>query len=202
MPSITWYDILGVLPGASADQIQREYESKTSLLGPRFISGAPSKVVTAASRAQGLLDTARRVLDDPVTRRRYDEAVGIRRSGGGLAEPPNYPSEPGADYGLAGLAGGRREAALLGAMMALTEWLAPHPRPPMRVTVPDVRGLFHSVCLEIAGRVDLRIRVVRLTEHPMPVDGLIVDQAPRSPAKARRTSELTVQVWHPGQAPA
>jgi hypothetical protein len=194
VPSITWYDILGVLPGASADQIQREYESKTSLLGPGFISGAPSKVVTAASRAQGLLDTARRVLGDPVSRRRYDEAVGIRRSGGGLAGAPNYPSEPSLDYGLLG---GRREAVLLGAMIALTEWLAPPPRPPMRITVPDLRGLFHSVCLEIAGRVDLRVRVVRLTEHPMPVDGLIVDQAPQSPAKARRTSEVTVQVWHP-----
>jgi curved DNA-binding protein CbpA len=48
---ITWYDILGVLPDASADTIQQAYEAKASLLRPPLISGAPSKVLTAASRA-------------------------------------------------------------------------------------------------------------------------------------------------------
>ena len=38
---------------------------------------------------------------------------------------------------------------------------------------------------------------VQLTEHPMPVEGLVVDQSPRSPAKIHRRDGLTVQVWHP-----
>ena len=38
---------------------------------------------------------------------------------------------------------------------------------------------------------------MRLTEHPMPVDGLIVDQSPLPPAKVRRAGALTVEVWHP-----
>jgi hypothetical protein len=91
---------------------------------------------------------------------------------------------------------------MLGALMALTDWLAPHPNPPWRLAVPDVRGLFYSVCLEAVGRLDLRITAVRLTPHPMPVDGLVVDQSPRPPAKIRREGELTVQVWHPPLRPA
>lgn len=195
-PGITWYDILGVLPGASAAEIQREYDSKASLLGPRFIASAPAKVITAVSRAQGMLDAARRVLGDPVTRKRYDEAVGVRRSGGGLVQPEDVPSEPG--WGLPDfLAGGYPQAEVLGGLIALTDWLAPHPRQPRQILVPDVRGLFHSVCLEIVGKLGLRVTAVRLAEHPMPVDGLIVDQTPRPPAKLRRAGELTVRVWHP-----
>jgi hypothetical protein len=60
-----------------------------------------------------------------------------------------------------------------------------------------VRGLFYSVCLDLVGRLDLQVTAVRLTEHPMPVDGLVVGQSPMPPAKIRREGELTVQVWHP-----
>jgi hypothetical protein len=63
--------------------------------------------------------------------------------------------------------------------------------------VPDVRGLFYSVGLEVAGRLGLQVTAVRLTERPLPVDGLVVDQSPLPPATARRGSALTVQVWHP-----
>ena len=92
---------------------------------------------------------------------------------------------------------GAKEAELLGGLMALTDWLAPHPGPPRRVIVPDVRGLFYPVCLQIAGRAGLRIKRIQLTEHPMPVEGLVVGQSPRPATKAHRGSELTVQVWHP-----
>ncbi|MDR2984722.1 MAG: PASTA domain-containing protein, partial [Nocardiopsaceae bacterium] len=81
--------------------------------------------------------------------------------------------------------------------LALTDCLAPHPHPSRRMTVPDVRGLFYSVGLHIAGRLGLHLVPVRLTQKPMPVDGLIVDQRPQSPAKVHRDSELTVQLWHP-----
>ena len=30
-PGISWYDVLGVLPGAEATKIRREYDAKTSL---------------------------------------------------------------------------------------------------------------------------------------------------------------------------
>src|SRR5215813_10132839 len=94
-PGITWYDVLGALPGASAEEIRREYDSKASLLRPELIAGSPSTVVTAVSRAQGILDSAWRVVGDPVRRKGYDEAIGLRRRGGGLARCERFPSEPG-----------------------------------------------------------------------------------------------------------
>jgi len=196
-PVVTWYDILDVMPGASTEEIQDKYDAKANVLRPELIAGAPSAVLTAVSRAQQLLDTARRVLGDPVTRARYDAAAGIRRSGGGLVSEESYPSEPGWGPGDLDLLVDARGAELLGGLMALTDWLAPHPGPPRRVIVPDVRGLFYPVCLQIAGRVGLRINKIQLTEHPMPVEGLVVGQSPRPATKARRDSELTVQVWHP-----
>jgi hypothetical protein len=81
--------------------------------------------------------------------------------------------------------------------MALTDWLAPHPHPSRRLAVPDVRGLFYSVGLELTGRIGLHLTPIRPTHNPMPVDGLIVDQRPQSPNKVRRDSELKVEVWHP-----
>lgn len=194
---ITWYDILDVLPEASVDTIQQAYDAKASLLRPPLISGAPSKVLTAASRAQAILDAARRALVDPVNRQRYDETAGLRRDGQGLSQAENVPTEPGwgpADFDFAA---GRPEEEALGVLMELADLLAPHPHPPRRIPVPDVRGLFYTVCLEVAGRLDLKVTAVRLTERPLPVDGLIVDQSPLPPAKVRRASALTVQVWHP-----
>jgi hypothetical protein len=194
---ITWYDILGVLPGASPDEIQQAYDDKAGLLAPELISGAPSNVLAAVSRSQRFLDEALRVLGDPVSRNRYDEWAGFHTSGGGLAEPEDFPSEPGVSSLDFDFVAGPLGAEALGALMALSDWLTPHPGPPRRLAVPDVRGLFYSVCLELTGRIDLRVTTVRLTLHPMPVDGLVVDQAPLPPAKIHREGELTVQVWHP-----
>jgi beta-lactam-binding protein with PASTA domain len=93
----------------------------------------------------------------------------------------------------------RPAAALLASLLMLTDLLAPRPGPgpPRRVAVPDVRGLFYSTCSGITGKLGFRITTVRLTEHPMPVEGLVVGQSPKPPARARRGSVLTVQVWHP-----
>jgi hypothetical protein len=194
---ITWYDILGVLPGASPDEIQQAYDDNAGLLRPELISGAPSNVVAAVSRSQRYLDEALRVLGDPVSRNRYDELAGLHARGGGLAGPVDSPTEPGIRSSDFDFVAGGPGAEMLGALMALTDWLAPHPGPPRRLAVPDVRGLFYSVCLELTGRLDLRVTAVRLTPRPMPVDGLVVGQSPLPPAKIRREGELTIQVWHP-----
>jgi hypothetical protein len=53
------------------------------------------------------------------------------------------------------------------------------------------------VCSEVAAKFDLRLTVVRLTERPVPMDGLVVDQSPKPMTKARRPGGLSVQVWHP-----
>ena len=193
---ITWYDVLGVLPGAEARKIKREYDAKAALLRPELISGAPTNVLTAVTRAQELLDTAREVLGDPESRKRYDEAVGLRRSGGGLGQPGTGIESAGmapVDLGITGELGWDA----VGGRLSLTGWLGPRRRRNRPVAVPDVRGLFYHVGLEVATRRGLHVRIVRLTECPVAVDGLVVDQDPRPPTKAYRGDKLTVQLWHP-----
>jgi DnaJ-class molecular chaperone len=195
-PGITWYDVLDVLPGAEATKIRREYDAKTNLLRPELISGAPSNVVKAISRAQGMLDNAWEVLGDPVSRERYDESIGLRGPGGHLREPGSNPDGSGLKPSDTGPAE-NLPGDVTGGMMALTGWLGPHRRRPKHVAVPDVRGLFYNVCLEVAARRNVHVTTVRLTPHPMPVEGLVVDQSPRPPAKLERHGQLTIEVWHP-----
>jgi hypothetical protein len=202
-PGITYYQVLGVLPTASTTQIRRCYDAKVSLLRPELLSGAASTVISAARRAQESLDASWRVLSDPEQRTDYDDALGIRHTGEGLGLPPSVPSEPGWDTSyLAPMAYRSGEAALLlGGLVGMADFLTARSAPPLprSVTVPDVRGLFYSVCFETTGRLGIRLSTVRLTQNPMPVDGLVVDQSPRPLTKARRDSVLTVRVWHPAK---
>lgn len=194
---ITWYDVLGVMPGATAEQVRNQHDAKLRLLRPELIAGAPSPVIAAASRAREILDAAERVLTDPANRARYDEAVGIRRRGGGLTPPVNFASQPRGDWPDADFLPGEVGLGVLGALLVLGEWMTPHPRPPIRVAVPDFRGLFYGACLGIAGKLGFRIITVRLTDRPMPVEGLVVGQSPEPAERARHGSGLTVRVWHP-----
>ena len=194
-PCITWYDLLGALPDASSEDIQQAYDAKAGLLRPELLSDAPSTVATAATRAQGIIDAARRVLGDPVSRQRYDEAAGLWGSGGGLGQPGDYPAGsglPDSDF-----AADNPGAAVLRGLGALNLWLDRHSDYQRRIPVPDVRGLFYHVFQGVVDRLDLKIMFVQLTEHPMPVEGLVVDQSPGPSATVHRQSELVVQVWHP-----
>jgi hypothetical protein len=195
---ITWYDVLDVLPGASTEEIRDAYRARADLLRPDAISGASPKVLAAADRALSLAGAAWRVLGDPESRRRYDHQAGIRARGLGLDQPGPIPSEPlwepwGESADLLGA------EAVLGAgavLAALADFLTPHPVPSRRVEVPDVRGLFVGSCRLAVGDA-LRLATVLLTGHPMPVEGLVVDQSPQPGVTVRRASTLTVQVWHP-----
>ena len=192
---ITWYDLLGALPDASSEDIQHAYDAKADVLRPELLSAAPPTVVTAAARAQGIIDAARQVLGDPASRQRYNEAAGLWGSGGGLGQPPDSPAGsglPDADF-----AAGNPGAEVLRGLGALNLWLARHPEHQRRIPVPDVRGLFYDMFQQVVGRLDIEITFVQLTEHPMPVEGLVVDQFPGPSAKIHRRDELAVQVWHP-----
>lgn len=194
-PDITWYDLLGALADASPADIQQAYDARAGLLRPELLAGAPSKVAAAAARAQGVIDAAQRVLSDPVSRQRYDEAAGLWGSGGGLGQPVDSPAShglPDSDF-----AADNPGADVLRGLGALNLWLARHRAYQRRIPVPDVRGLFYDVFAEVVGRLDLRVTFVQLTEHPMPVEGLVVDQSPGPAAELHRRDELTVQVWHP-----
>jgi hypothetical protein len=199
------YEILGVLPGASRQQIERAYRAQLKLLSPAMIAGSSTKVLKAVDRARATAEQAWRVLGDPAARERYDLEAGLRTTGTGLERASSMPSEAGWDLGPAGtrlLASPDGVALVLGALDALAGWLAPDPGPSRRVVVPDVRGLFAGPGQRAAGGAGLRLQIVRLTANPMPVEGLIVDQSPAKDAKVRRFTTLTVQVWHPAARPA
>jgi hypothetical protein len=200
---MTLYDILGLLPGASADKIRKAYQARMRQLGPDMIAGASSKVLAAVNRAQAAAEQAWRVLGDPASRARYDLQAGLRSAGGGLDRPMAVPTESSwSPPSPVMLRGAGEIAGVLAALDTLAEWLAPHPRPSRYVLVPDVRGLFAGPCQYAAGAAGLRLETVQLTAHPMPVEGLIVEQSPPPGTKVRRSAALTVRVWHPAARPA
>jgi hypothetical protein len=204
---LSYYDILGVEPGASADEIQRAYETKASVLMPSMIAGAPSKVLAVADRARAALEVAQRTLLDPAARHRYDIQIGLLRPGTGLVDPVPVPSEgswvPDSWWLDAGFGGqGWRLQAMAEGLGVIADWLAPRPAPRRHVAVPDVRGLFVAGARRLLVTAGLRSEVAQLTQNPMPVEGLVVDQSPKPGAKAHRSSTVQVQVWHPVRRPS
>jgi hypothetical protein len=181
---VTWYDVLGVLPDASPDDIRVAWQGRLDALQPGLLAGVSSEVMSAADLARQAVQEAGRVLADPATRESYDEEIGFARPGEGLASPGRGPSGP--DVNL-----GERWSR------ADEEALEPYPDPPSRVVVPDVRGLFYSVCMDVTGRVGLQVEPIQLTSRPMPVEGLVVGQAPEAGVRVHRDSRLTVRLWHP-----
>jgi hypothetical protein len=199
---VTWYDILGILPGASSETVRRAYQDKTRQLERTDFAGAPSAVIAAAARGRKALDAAWQILGNPAERDRYDRQIGAAHKGTGLARHQTTPSRPGLDPADALKAISALESGeLLEGLGALADWLAPIPPKPRRqsrnVTVPDVRGLFFGPCQDALAKAGFRITMVRLTDQPMPVEGLVVDQSPPPGEKVPPSSTLTVRVWHP-----
>ena len=181
---ITWYDVLGVLPDATPDDIREAWQARTAVLEPDILAGATPDVLFAAQRARKALEEAWRVLADPAVRESYDEDIGFLRPGEGLASPSRGPLGPNVSLGQ-------------GWSTADEEAMEPYPDRPSRVMVPDVRGLFYRACMDVAGRIGLHLAPIRLTPDPMPVEGLVVGQSPAPGKRVHRDSTLTVQLWHP-----
>ncbi len=199
---LSYYDILGVEPGASADEIRLAYETKAGVLAPTMIAGAPSKVVAVVDRARAAIEVAQRTLLDPAARRRYDIEIGMLRQRTGLVDPVPVPSQGNWTWApFAGRAGLNSDALVEG-LGLIADWLAPRPAPPRRVAVPDVRGLFVTGARRLLVAAGLRSEVVQLTHDPIPVEGLVVDQSLQAGTKAHRSTTVTVQVWHPARRPS
>jgi hypothetical protein len=182
---ITWYDVLGVLPDASQDDIRLAWQERQAALQAGTVAGATPEVLEAVDRARRAVQEAWRVLAEPAARESYDEAAGLVRPREGLSAPGRGPQGP--DLGLGE-----------GWSTAEEEALEPYyPSQSSRVVVPDVRGLFFRACTDVAGRIGLRIVPIRLTPHPMPVEGLVVGQEPAPGKRAHHDSKLTVRLWHP-----
>src|SRR5215467_4038394 len=96
---ITWYDVLGVLPDATPDDIREAWQARTAVLEPDILAGATPDVLFAAQRARKALEEAWRVLADPAVRESYDEDIGFLRPGEGLASPSRGPLGPNVNLG-------------------------------------------------------------------------------------------------------
>jgi len=184
MSVVTWYDVLGVVPGATPDDVREAWQARMAALEPGRLTGAPAGVLSAADRARQAVEEAWRVLADPAAREAYDQDVGFHRPGEGLGPASETPAEP--DVSLS-----------KGWSLADEEALESYPSDRSHVVVPDVGGLFYHACLDIADRVGLHLDPVRLTARPMPVEGLVVGQTPDPGKRVHRDSTLTVQLWHP-----
>jgi PASTA domain/DnaJ domain len=194
---ITWYDVLGVTAGASADTLRQAYEGRKQQLRAELLNGAPSPVLSAAARASQSIEAAWLVLSDPGRRRRYDEEIGLHQERG-LRDSANFGGSAMSAADPFYLLRGRFGAALAGAATALSDWLGPGPAPPPRhQTVPDLRGLFYRPCRDVLTMAGLRLAVVRLTPDPMPVEGLVVGQSPAAGSHVRTGAVVTARVWHP-----
>ena len=190
---LTYYDILGVTAGATADDVQRGYEARMAVLAPGRIAGAPSKVVATADRARAAVELARRTLIDPVGRRLYDEDSGVLRVGGGLSRPQPVPT---GNWTWDGNTSTDLDAPIEFLGM-IADWLALRPARARRVTVPDARGLFLGPARRLMSLSGLHASAVQLTKDPMPVEGLVIDQSVPAGARVRRMSPIELEVWHP-----
>jgi curved DNA-binding protein CbpA len=79
---ITWYDVLGVLPDATLEDIREAWQARKAMLQPGTLAGAPPDVLSAADRARQAVEEAWRVLADPAARESYDEEIGFAARGG------------------------------------------------------------------------------------------------------------------------
>jgi hypothetical protein len=198
---ITWYDILGILPGAASDTVLRAYLDKARQLERTQVAGVSPAVGHAAVRGRMALDAAWLILGNPAEREQYDEQIGVARKGTGLVR--SGPTLRGRRFDRAtrtAVVQARRRPDPLEALGALADWLSPARKPPRRsryLTVPDVRGLFFGPCQDVLTKAGFRISTVLMTKQPMPVEGLVVDLSPAPGQKVRRFSKLTLQVWHP-----
>ena len=192
---LTYYDILGVTAGASADDVQRGYEARMAVLAPGMIAGAPSKVVATVDRARAAVELARRTLTDPAGRRVYDVDSGVLRVGGGLSRPQPVPST--GNWTWHGNVSGTDLDAPAEFLGMIADWLALRPARARRVTVPDARGLFVGPARRLMTLSGLHAVAVQLTRDPMPVEGLVIDQSVPAGARVRRMSPIELQVWHP-----
>lgn len=74
------YDVLGVSPNASQDEIRSAYLRRAKFLHPDAHPGATDAMVAELNRAMGALNEAWDVLGDPDSRARYDSSAVTTRA--------------------------------------------------------------------------------------------------------------------------
>ena len=67
--------------------------------------------------------------------------------------------------------------------------------------VPDLRALRVSRAWQVGLQAGVKLRIHRLTEHPAPGDGRVVEKVPPPGTRVKRDSTVTLTVLHPEHAP-
>lgn len=87
----THYELLGVAPDASHDDIKRAYHHQARRYHPDARPGADERVADQARRIMISLNAAWAVLGEPARRRAYDTQIGVRLR---QPEPEPWTDEP------------------------------------------------------------------------------------------------------------
>jgi hypothetical protein len=78
----------------------------------------------------------------------------------------------------------------------LVGWLAPRRRLSRKVVVPEFVGQRVSQLWHVAAKAGVKLDIKRRTEHPPPVDGLVVEQSPAPGTVVRRNTAVHLAVVH------
>lgn len=94
----TYYDVLGLTPDASDDEIRRAYRELAKLFHPDRHAGAPDDVQYRSQQVMARINEAYRALADPDRRRTYDDDLaGARHRAGDAFRPGPATRRPAAD---------------------------------------------------------------------------------------------------------
>lgn len=88
----THYDVLGVEPAASPEQLERAYRFCIDLYGEGSLATYSLLDPDETREAREQIEEAYGILRDPARRRAYDETQGFERP-----QPPTRPVDPSAD---------------------------------------------------------------------------------------------------------
>jgi hypothetical protein len=91
----THYELLGVVPDASHDEIKRAYHRQARRYHPDARPGADQRVAEQARRIMISLNAAWAVLGEPARRKAYDAEIGVHP---GQAEPEPWSAEPDDEF--------------------------------------------------------------------------------------------------------
>jgi curved DNA-binding protein CbpA len=98
---VTHYEVLGVDPAASPEDVRRAYVARARLLHPDTAQGRPTEESARTARAMQDVNEAWRVLRTPASRSAYDALLAGRAAG---ARPGPAPARPGGTADLSATA--------------------------------------------------------------------------------------------------
>jgi hypothetical protein len=73
---MNYYEVLGVSPDASAEEVRHGYLAKVEKMRPEQFTGASEEVLAAATQAGSVIERAWHVLADPLRRAQHDRELG------------------------------------------------------------------------------------------------------------------------------